>query len=63
MDKKINKTIMQYFEWYLPADCGLWKKVASEASYLVLQEYGYHRHIRQKEEIMIQDMACMIYTI
>ena len=23
MDKKINKTIMQYFEWYLPADCGI----------------------------------------
>ena len=26
--------MMQYFEWYLPADCGLWKKVANEASYL-----------------------------
>ena len=34
MNKKINQTIMQYFEWYLPADCGLWKKVASQASYL-----------------------------
>ena len=34
MNKKINQTMMQYFEWYLPADCGLWKKVANEASYL-----------------------------
>ena len=34
MREDINKTIMQYFEWYLPENCELWKKVASEASYL-----------------------------
>jgi len=31
---KINKTMMQYFEWYLPPDCNLWKKVKEEARYL-----------------------------
>ena len=25
--KKNNKTMMQYFEWYLPSNCNLWKKV------------------------------------
>ncbi len=29
-----NETIMQYFEWYLPNDCSLWKKVAQEAQNL-----------------------------
>lgn len=27
-----NKTIIQYFEWYLPSDGTLWQKVAAEAS-------------------------------
>ena len=27
-----NKTIMQFFEWYLPADCTLWDKLRKEAS-------------------------------
>ena len=26
-----NKTMMQYFEWYLPNDKSLWRQVASEA--------------------------------
>lgn len=26
-----NKTMMQYFEWYLPSDRSLWRQVASEA--------------------------------
>ena len=25
--KNNNKTMMQYFEWYLPNNCNLWKKV------------------------------------
>ena len=29
-----NETIMQYFEWYLPNDCSLWKKVSAEAQNL-----------------------------
>ena len=28
---EVNNTMMQYFEWYLPGDSTLWKKVASEA--------------------------------
>ena len=31
---KINETMMQYFEWYLPPDCKLWEKVRTQASYL-----------------------------
>lgn len=34
MKQNINKTIMQYFEWYLPSDCTLWKKVENDANYL-----------------------------
>lgn len=26
MNKKINQTMMQYFEWYLPADCWFMEK-------------------------------------
>ena len=26
------KTMMQYFEWYLPSDVGLWKKIVEDAS-------------------------------
>lgn len=29
-----NDTMMQYFEWYLPSDSTLWKKVMKEASHL-----------------------------
>lgn len=29
-----NKTIMQFFEWYLPADCTLWDKLRKEATNL-----------------------------
>ena len=29
--KKKNKTMMQYFEWYLPSDFGLWKKILEES--------------------------------
>ena len=29
-----NMTLMQYFEWYLPSDGLLWKKVASQAAEL-----------------------------
>jgi alpha-amylase len=29
-----NKTIMQYFEWYLPADCTLWYKLKNDAENL-----------------------------
>lgn len=29
-----NKTMMQYFEWYLPSDKSLWKKVVKEAKHL-----------------------------
>ena len=34
MRKNINKTMMQYFEWYLPSDQNLWKNVAKDANYL-----------------------------
>lgn len=30
----INKTMMQYFEWYLPSDKSLWRKVKDEAKNL-----------------------------
>lgn len=30
----MNKTIMQYFEWYLPADSSLWNKISNDASHL-----------------------------
>ena len=26
-----NETLMQYFEWYLPADCGHWRRTAAAA--------------------------------
>jgi alpha-amylase len=29
-----NFTMLQYFEWYYPADGSLWKKFASEADWL-----------------------------
>ena len=29
-----NETMIQLFEWYLPADCSLWNKTAMEAEYL-----------------------------
>ena len=29
-----NKTMMQFFEWYLPADCTLWDKLRKEATNL-----------------------------
>jgi alpha-amylase len=28
--KEINHTMMQYFEWYLPNDCRLWKNIATQ---------------------------------
>lgn len=34
MKKNINKTMMQYFEWYLPIENNLWKQVAKDANYL-----------------------------
>lgn len=34
MKNNINKTIMQYFEWYLPNDCELWNKITKEAKKL-----------------------------
>ena len=32
--KKINETMMQYFEWYLKPEDNLWNKVVSEATFL-----------------------------
>ncbi len=29
--KNINGVMMQYFEWYLPKDCGLWNRLRREA--------------------------------
>mgnify|MGYP004561033759 CR=1 FL=1 len=34
VDTFMNKTIMQYFEWYLPADSSLWNKLANDATHL-----------------------------
>lgn len=31
IDMKDNKTMIQYFEWYLPSDHSLWRKVKNEA--------------------------------
>lgn len=28
------KTLLQYFEWYLPADAGHWKRAAAHAAHL-----------------------------
>ncbi|MGL5381815.1 alpha-amylase [Clostridium sp.] len=33
-DKFFNGTMMQYFHWYLPSNCGLWNKVSRDATYL-----------------------------
>ena len=30
-EEKLNQTMMQYFEWYLPKNCGLWNKLSKEA--------------------------------
>jgi len=30
-EEKLNQTMMQYFEWYLPKNCNLWNKIAKEA--------------------------------
>ena len=32
-----NETLMQYFEWYLPADCGHWRRTAAAAGALAAQ--------------------------
>ena len=32
-----NETLMQYFEWYLPADCGHWNRTAAAAPALAAQ--------------------------
>lgn len=32
-------TLLQYFEWYLPADAGLWKRAAADAAHL--QQAGF----------------------
>ncbi len=37
-EEKINQTMMQFFEWYLPKDCELWNKAAGEA--VTLQSLG-----------------------
>lgn len=34
MSTNINKTIMQYFEWYIKPEENLWQKVISEANYI-----------------------------
>ena len=34
MKKNATGAMMQYFEWYLPKDCGLWNKVKNEAAEL-----------------------------
>ena len=34
-----NKTLLQYFEWYLPADAGHWKRAAADAGHL--KEAGF----------------------
>ena len=28
---EVNETLMQFFEWYLPADCGHWRRAAAAA--------------------------------
>ena len=32
--KKINETMMQYFEWYLKPEDKLWQKTVAQAEYL-----------------------------
>ena len=44
-----NKTMMQYFEWYLPSDHSLWRKVKMRQQSLdrmESQQYGCHLHIK-----------------
>ena len=32
--KSTNETMMQYFEWYLPNNCSLWKNIIKTAPQL-----------------------------
>jgi alpha-amylase len=32
--KKTNGVMMQYFEWYLPENCKLWKQLSKNAAEL-----------------------------
>ena len=36
--KRLNKTMMQYFEWYLPSNCKLWTNLINQAP--ILKEKG-----------------------
>ena len=54
--KKINGIIMQYFEWYLNCEKGLWNKVIEECRKIIkmleLLLYGYLQHIKELVEKM-----------
>ncbi len=44
-----NKTMMQYFEWYIPADKKHWIRIKENAAKLkkvVLICYGCHQHLK-----------------
>ena len=36
--KETNKTMMQYFEWYMPNNCALWNKLIRTAPDLKKKE-------------------------
>ena len=39
---KINETMMQYFEWYLPPDCKLWEKSKNTSELLRNDRYNFY---------------------
>lgn len=41
MNNNENEVMIQFFEWYLPADCSLWNTAYKEASYLSKVGFNY----------------------
>lgn len=41
MNNNENEIMIQFFEWYLPADCSLWNTAYKEASYLSKVGFNY----------------------
>ena len=49
--KMENQTLMQYFEWYLPADGNHWSRLAEDAQHLAdlgIRKVWMHYHIEYK---------------
>ena len=64
----MNGTMMQYFQWDLPADASLWKALAEDAAKLktagvtaVWLPPAYKAHREKKMSDMVS-MTCMIWV-